>query len=517
MSMLPSLSQSYWQQSVSLPTYPALTDNVKCDICIVGAGITGLTTAYLLAKEGYSVCLLDANRVLSGTTSLTTGKITAQHGLMYADLIDQFGIEYAKEYYEANERAKRLIEKLVADHSISCQLQAEDAYVYTKSNDEVSKIEKEWQAYEKLQIQGELMSTVPLPFSVKKAIKMNNQAHFHPLQYGKALLQLCVDQGVHIFEHTRAINVEYNRTPAVITENHHRIICNYVVQATQYPFYDGLGYYPTRMYASRAYAILAKPEKPITEGMYINVETPARSLRPITIEEEQHVLIIGESHKTGQSNISMEEHFDALVTFGQENLAITSIKNRWSAQDYVTVDNIPYVGPVTKHQKNVFVATGFKKWGLTNGTNAALMLYDLITDTTNNVPTVFSPSRKMKVTPSVENFMTMNIDVAKHLITNKFTGGNKKWEGLEKEEATVTKVDLNRVGIYRDDQGKYHGVDTTCTHLGCEINWNQAEKSWDCPCHGSRFDYEGNVIQGPAVRPLKQITIDTLEEKTSDD
>lgn len=514
MNMLPSTSESYWQQSVSLSSYPKLTENIKCDVCIVGAGITGITSAFLLAEQGYSVCLLDAATVLSGTTSLTTAKITAQHGLMYANLIDQFGLQYATQYYEANNKAKDFIKEMIQQHSISCQLQEEAAYIYTDTNKEVEKIEKEWEAYEKIGIKGDLTHTVPLPFAIKKAIKMDNQAHFHPLEYGKALLQLCEQHGVQIYEQTRAVNVEYHKHPAVITEEQRRVICKYVVQATQYPFYDGLGYYPTRMYASRAYALLAKPEKPLTEGMYMNAGTPVRSIRPITIEDEHYVLIVGDSHKTGQANENMMEHFNALATFGKEKLMISNILFRWSAQDYITLDKVPYVGPVTKHQKNVFVATGFKKWGITNGTNAALMLRDLIMNNESKVAAVFSPSRNMKVTPSVENFVTMNVDVAKHLIANKFDRPKNDWRSLANETATVTRLDLQRVGVYKDAEGVYHAVDTTCTHLGCEVNWNQAEKSWDCPCHGSRFDYKGNVIQGPAVRPLEQIQVDTEETES---
>lgn len=508
--MLPSSTESYWQQSVSLPDYPTLNDNVKADVCIVGAGITGLTTAFLLAKEGYSVCLLEANKVLSGTTSLTTAKITSQHGLMYANMIEQYGVEQTKQYYEANTRGKQFIEHMVKEYSISCQLREEDAYIYTNSLEEVEKIEQEGKAYEQLGIKGEVLSSVPLPFPVKKAVRMNGQAHFHPLQYGEALLQLCKEHGVHIFEHTRAINVEYNRHPSVMTDQRYRVICKHVVQASQYPFYDGLGYYPTKMYASRAYALLAKPDIKL-EGMYMNVEKPERSLRPIIIDEEEYIFIVGDSHKTGQSNKSMDEHFEALASFGEQHFSISSILNRWSAQDYITIDNIPYVGPVTRHQKNVYVATGFKKWGITNGTNAALMIYDFITNNTKEDVHVFSPSRKLNITPSIEKMISMNADVAKHLITNKFDRPKNDWTTLEKEEATITRVGLSRIGVYKDSGGNYHAVDTTCTHLGCEVNWNQAEKTWDCPCHGSRFDYEGHVIQGPAVRPLQEINIDTLE------
>lgn len=502
---LPPTSKSYWQDSVSLPTYPSLLQDEKFDVCIVGGGITGLTTASLLSQEGFSVCLLEANSVLSGTTSLTTAKVTAQHGLFYADLIDQFGVEQAKKYYQANDSALNFIEKMVQEHEITCQFQHEDAYIYTDSDQEIEKIEKEWEAYEQLGINGELCDSVSLPFSIKKAIKMSDQAHFHPLEYSKAILKLCEKNGVIIYEKTRAINVEYNKHPAVITESGHRITCQYVVQASQYPFYDGLGYYPTRMYASRSYAMIVKADKTIEQGMYVTASNPVRSIRPIKINDEKLMLLVGESHKTGQSDDTMIKHFKALEQYGKEKFSVTNILYRWSAQDYISLDQLPYVGPVTKHQQNVFVATGFKKWGMTNGTNAALLLNDIITEQANDTKELFSPSRSFQITPTLEKFITVNADVAKHLASGKLKWGKNDIDALANHEACVTTIDLKRIGVYKDAEGDLHAVDTTCTHLGCEVNWNNAERSWDCPCHGSRFDYDGNVLQGPAVKPLEKI------------
>ena len=509
---LPPESKSYWQDSVSFPTYPSLAQDEKYDICIVGAGITGLTTAFLLSQEGFSVCLLEANRVLSGTTSLTTAKITAQHGLFYADFIEQFGIEKAKQYYEANERALTFIYKMVQEHQIDCEFQQEDAYIYTNTDQEVKKIEKEWDAYERIGIEGALCDTTSLPFSIKKAIKMNKQALFHPLKYAQALLELCEKKEVTIYESTRAINVEYNKHPSVLTETRNRITCQYVVQATQYPFYDGLGYYPTRLYASRSYAMVVKSDKKIETGMYLTAENPVRSIRPITIENEQLMLLVGESHKTGQTDETMMQYYQALEKYGKEHFSLTDILYRWSAQDYISLDEVPYIGPVTKHQKNIFVATGLKKWGMTNGTSAALLIRDMINDQANEAIQLFSPSRSVKITPTIEKFLTVNADVAKHLASGKFKRETNDIHSLTNNEACITTIDLNRIGVYKDEDGKLHAVDTTCTHLGCEVNWNNAEKSWDCPCHGSRFDYNGNVIQGPAVKPLEKIKWEEITE-----
>lgn len=504
---LPNESTSYWYDSVDLPEFPKLKEKIKVDVGIVGAGMTGITTAYLLSQQGLKVCLIDAGLLLNGTTGHTTAKITSQHGLIYDELISHFGDEKAKLYYEANNQAKKFIENTIEKHHISCQHTREDAYVYTNSNDYITKIENEAKAYEKLNIEGGLTDTVDLPYTVKKALKMTNQAHFHPLEYLKKLLKICQENGVEIYEQTRALNVEYNKHPTIITEDDHRIICRFVIQASHYPFYDGTGFYPAKMYASRAYIIACKTKKTVTNGMYINAESPSRSVRPITINNEELLLIAGESHKTGQSNQPMMTHYKALQQFADQNFGVEQTLYRWSAQDLVTLDKVPYVGRVTKGQHNVFVATGFRKWGMTNSTNAALLLHDLIMDQENPYIDLFSPGRNIKPDPSIRKLINYNTDVAKHLVKGKMNRPEKDIDQLKPNEALITTLDGHRAGVYKDKEGTFHAVDTTCSHLGCEVEWNNAENSWDCPCHGSRYTYTGDILNGPAVKPLKKLNI----------
>lgn len=511
---LPEEPLSYWQDSVKLSTYETLDETKKYDVCIVGAGITGITTAYLLSEQGLSVCILEANKVISGTTSLTTGKITAQHGLFYHSLIENAGVTAAKEYYEANNHAAQFIIDIIEKHNIKCDLQYEDAYIYTEVDKMAYELEKEYEAYKQLEINSELTKSTALPFSVKGALKMKNQAHFHPVRYSKALLQLCKQNGVDIYENTRAINVEYNKQPAVITENKQRVISKYVIQATQYPFYDGLAYFPTKMYASRSYALLIRPEKQLDKGMYISTDNPVRSLRKVAVNQEELLLVVGESHKTGQTNESMMQNYKNLEQFCIEKFQTNDILYRWSAQDYITADSLPFIGPVTKHQTNVLVATGFKKWGITNGTNAALQISDFIINKEDMEPSIFYPARSLQKIPTIEKMVTSNMDVAKHLIKGKLQWKQNNIHNLNEGEAQITTIGMQRVGVYKDNEGSLHAVNTTCTHLGCEVNWNEAETSWDCPCHGSRFRYTGEVLQGPAVKPLEKIDMSQHESST---
>src|SRR5690625_1452300 len=399
-SQLPEQSLSYWLDSVKLSQFNKLNEKLHVDVCIVGVGMTGLTAAYLLSKHNLNICLIEAGSLCHGTSGHTTAKITAQHGLIYDEFIQHFGVDNASLYYQANHEAQNLIETIINEYDIQCQFKKEDAYIYTNSDKFLEKLDNELKAYEKLSIDGGSIENLPINLQVKKAIVMKNQAQFNPAMYMQSLIEIAVENGVSFYEQTRALNVEYNRQPTVITNTGHRIFANYIIQASHYPFYDGVGFYPTRMYADRSYIIAAKTEVQINEGMYINAETPTRSLRSCDIDGENYTLIGGEGHKTGQINNTLNK-YQALEQFGQDNFNIKNIKFRWSAQDYVTLDKVPYIGRVTKNQENVFVATGFHKWGMTNGTNAARILTDIIINGESDYESLYSPSRSIKLDPSV--------------------------------------------------------------------------------------------------------------------
>ncbi len=504
---LPKQSSSYWLNSVNIPTFEQHDEKKHhTEVCIVGGGITGITAAYLLSKQGIEVTVIEAGKLLHGTTGLTTAKVTTQHGLIYSELINHIGLEKTQLYYEANNEAKRLIEQIIKDEEIECRYTNENAFLYTDDNKEIKKIEEEFNAYNKLNIDSETTHILPIHLPIKLAIKMKNQAHFHPTEYANQLIHACVKLGVKFYEHTRALNLEFTTKPTVITNNETRIFSSYVIQASHYPFYDGLGFYPTRMYASRAYIIAIKTKERVDEGMYINSSSPSRSIRPCQINNENYVLIAGDNHKTGQGE-NMETHYESLLQFAKKHFTVTEVAYRWSAQDYVTLDKIPYVGAVTKNQKNVFVATGYRKWGMTNGTNAAKILTDTILKNENKYNEVFSPSRNLKVDPSVRKLITFNADVTKHLVKGKLERPKEDIEQIVKNTAKIVTYKGERVGVFKDENGELYGVDTTCTHLGCEVSWNNAEKTWDCPCHGSRFSHEGEVINGPAVKPLIKVSL----------
>jgi len=504
---LPARSVSYWIESADIQPFEPLREDTSADVVIVGAGIAGLTTAYLLAREGVNVAVLEADRVLHGTTGHTTAKITAQHHLIYDELIRSFGIEGARRYYEANRDAMAFIRHTAEQHHISCGLVNEDAYVYAAEDKQLKRLEQELEAYGKLGIQGDWVAAVPLPTEAGAiaAIAMRNQAQFHPLRYMQALLREARQNGARIYERTAAYEVDTtNRTqPVLKTKEGHTVRCKQLVVATHYPFCDGIGAFFARLYAVKSYVVAIEPERPYPGGMYISSAEPKRSLRSWESDGRALILVSGENHRTGLKE-NTNNRYDALAAFGRELFGIRSIPYRWSAQDVIPPDKVPYIGRMSKDQPNIYVATAFHKWGMTNGTAAGHVLADLIGGRDNPYAELFAPSR-FQADADVWPLIKQNMTTAKHLIKGKLDAGDRKLEELKPDEGAVVRLDGNRAGAYRDKDGKLHLIDTTCTHMGCELEWNGGERTWDCPCHGSRFDYEGCVIEGPAVEPLPRL------------
>jgi glycine/D-amino acid oxidase-like deaminating enzyme/nitrite reductase/ring-hydroxylating ferredoxin subunit len=501
---MPQFPEPYWRDSATVPSFPQLTEEIKADVAIVGGGISGITTAYLLVKEGLKVVLIDAGNILNGTTGHTTAKITAQHDLIYDEFISHFGEEKARLYYQANDDALQFIKNMVHEHQIQCDLTEEDAYLYTTSAQSIYKLNNESKAYEKLGINGGFAEHLPLPFEIRAGIVMKNQAQFHPLQFLSHLVKEITDAGGIIFENTTALDVEKGDKPRVVTREGYKITCDNLVCCSHFPFHDE-GFYFSRMYAERSYVLGVKTKKPYPGGMYLSIDDPTRSLRYTKMNGEKLILFGGESHKTGQG-ICTIKHYEALQAFAEETFGIEEIPYRWSTQDLITLDKVPYIGHITDNTPNIFVATGYRKWGMTNGTAAALLLKDLIMKRDNPYSELYTPSR-FQADPSVKHFISQNVDVAKHLIEGKLEFALRKPEDLVNDEGAVVRVDGKRAGAYRDNEGILHIVDTTCTHLGCEVEWNAGDRTWDCPCHGSRFSVHGAVVEGPADTPLGKIDL----------
>ncbi|WP_059104212.1 FAD-dependent oxidoreductase [Shouchella shacheensis] len=494
---------SIWQTSSNLPTYEPLQKDIHVDVAIVGGGITGITTAYLLTQAGKKVAIIEADRICNGTTGHTTAKITAQHGPIYHELLSHLGQEKAKQYFKAQDAALTFIRDTVKKEGIECDFSDEDNYLYATSHHSEHRLEREYEAYQQLDIPGEWVTSLPINITIRAGLKLPGQAQFHPLQYLAHLCKKMTQQGAQIYEQTVCERVEHGNTPAVVAKNGARISASAIVSATHFPFVDGGGLYMSRLRADRSYVISGTSPDSWPGGMYLSIERQPRSVRSATINGETHLVINGESHKAGQG-MDARKHYDALHQFADTTFSNFKTEQEWTAQDLITLDDIPYVGQLSSMQSHVYVATGYRKWGMTGGTMAAQLLTDLIVDGNSLYSDLFKPMR-FHTDPSIRHFLNENMNVAKHLISGKLEHVAEQVDELSPGQGTVIKHNGKRAGAFRDDSGDLHLVDTTCTHMGCEVNWNHGDSTWDCPCHGSRFSYKGEVIEGPAKKPLKTL------------
>ncbi len=478
---LPLKMQSYWMATApglnnkvegqeghegtrDYPEFEAGSD-MSADVAIIGGGLVGITLGYLLKKEGLRVVIIEAGKLATGVTGHTTAKITSQHSLIYDQIKKQQGEELSMQYAQANEFAIGAIEKIALENNIECDYIHQPAYVYTLLDEYIAKLADETAAASSFGIKACLTDDTPLPFKVKAAMRFDGQAMFHPRKYLLPLAATIPGDGSAIFENTRAVDLHEGSTCSVILENGGKISAPIVVLATHYPFYDRHGMYFGRLYPVRSYVLGLYIREDFPDGMYINAESPSRSLRWQPDEGRKLVLAGGEHHKQGHESDTWKR-YENLLDFAREVFTVESVCYRWSAHDYKSMDDLPYAGYLTKEKQNIFVATGYRKWGMTNSTASAFIIKDLILRRENPWAQVYSPSRSTAGS-SVKNIIIENADTAANFIAGHLSGH------------------------------------PNCSHLGCALKWNDAERSWDCPCHGSRFSEDGSILSGPAVKPIK--------------
>jgi len=475
------------------PEFARLDRDLAADVAVIGGGIVGVTTALLLHEAGVRVVLLEANRIGHGVTGHTTAKVSSQHALMYASLESKHGADAARLYGRANEGALAWIGGRVERDAIDCDFRRRAAYAYVTSKR--SDVEDEARAAADAGLPATLVETTPLPYDVAAAVRFDDQAEFHAHKYLLALAaQLPADQ---VFEHTHAVQVgDAVRTPGG------KVIAEHTILATHFPFLDrSLAF--ARVHPQRSYAIACRIGGAPPDGMFISGDSPTRSVRAVPVGGEELLLVGGERHKTGTGG-DTTERYEALEAFAREHWDVRSVDYRWSAQDNTTVDGLPFVGRLTPFESKVFMATGFAKWGMTNGTAAASLLADLVLGRENPYAGLFDPSR---LTPraSALKLVKENAQVGLRFVGDRLTKpGRRSVEDLEPGEGDIVRHEGSKVAAFRDDDGSLIAVSPTCTHLACQVNFNRAERSWDCPCHGSRFAVDGGVLHGPAVHRLER-------------
>lgn len=499
------ISKSYWLDSTDETNYKALEKDIEVDIAIIGGGITGITTALLLKNEGFKIALIEADKIAQGTTGHTTAYVTSQHDIIYSNLINSMGREKAKQYADANEDAIDFVEDMVKKYNIDCDFCRVPAYTYTTDENYIDTIKEEVEAAKSLGIKAKFVRNLDLPFSIKGALCFENQAIFHPRKYLLKIAENICDKNVQIYEHTRAVDIEHDDLYTVITDTGFKVKASRVVLASHFPFYDGLGLYFARLRPQRSYVITAEIKDELQKGTFVDAGEEGWYFRLQNYRDGKMIIIGGQEHKTAHGG-DMMKHYTNLKNYAEKNFSVKRFLYKWSTQDYITIDGVPYVGNLTSSSENIYVATGYGEWGMTNGTAAAKILRDLIIRKESPYEEVYNPSRHIS-TDGIKNFVKENFDVAKELIKGKLQAHQYNID-LNNDEGNIVEIDGERYGAYRDKNGELHIVDITCTHIGCELKWNSAERSWDCPCHGSRFTFEGDIIEGPAVTRLNHLKED---------
>ncbi|MEG0073160.1 MAG: FAD-dependent oxidoreductase [Clostridia bacterium] len=500
--------ESYWIKSTEKKeaNYQKLEEDITVDVCIIGGGITGITTAYYLNKEGLDVAVIEQDKLASKASGKTTGKITSQHGCIYKHLLDTFGEELARKYLYANQKALKNIEKIILEEKISCDFKKETAYVYTTEYIQLQTLKDEIEALKAIDstFPCNYLEEIPMQKDILGAVSFNNQAQFHPRKYILSLANIISQKGAKIFENTKALSIKKQGEQYCISTKEGKIKAKNVVVATQYPFKNFPGMYFIKMYQSTSYAILAETSMPLLEGMYISENVQTRSFRTVKDGNKELLLAVGSDHKTG-INIDLNSAYtnleDEIKTIYQD----AKIKYKWNTQDCITLDKVPYIGEFSSIMQGIYVATGYNKWGMSTSNIAAEIITDKILNRVNKYEDIFKATR-LNVVKNHTPFSNMVKQSFKSLVTEKMKIKEENLQDIKAGDGKVIIKDNKKVGVYKDPKGKIYLVNPVCTHLGCLLVFNNLEKTWDCPCHGSRFTFEGKCIYGPSNKDLESYT-----------
>lgn len=533
---------SYWINSEkNKEKYNKVEKNIETDICIIGGGITGISTAYYLTKENLKVTVLDMGKIGFQTTGNSTAKITSQHGLFYKYLKDSKGEDFARLYYDANEDAIKNIKKIVEKEKIQCDLECQSAYVLAANREEVQKVKDEVEVVrgfgghaeylEREDIDKNLLILNPLA-----AIRFKNQAQFNSYKYTIELAKVCKNLGANIYENTKVVDVRDEKDYYYLeTEDGYKIKAKYLVITTKYPIINIPGFYFMKMYQSTSYGISIPVKEKLFDGMYITSTNPKVSLRMAKvdnniikdvvdgnienyakqdkenrkrvkekqnskIDNEYVLIVVGADHKTGEKT-DLSNSYKKLENIAKQIYSQGKVENYWNTEDCITLDKIPYIGKYSNMWENAYVATGFNKWGITTSNIAANIITDMIIGRKNRYEDIFISTRvePVKNRQEVGNMLKETVS---SLVLKKFELPESEQASLKNEEGKIIEIEGEKVGAYKDKEGRIYTIVPKCAHLGCELSWNNLEKTWDCPCHGSRYDYTGKMLYGPTVKDL---------------
>jgi glycine/D-amino acid oxidase-like deaminating enzyme/nitrite reductase/ring-hydroxylating ferredoxin subunit len=489
---------SYWTETAGpVRAFPRLSGDLTVDVAVIGGGIVGVTAARCLKDLGLTAAVLEARRVGQEVTGRSTAKISSQHGLVYVELVRKHGEARARLYGEAQETALREIQRLAARHAIACDLEEMPAFTYTCERRHVPEIEQEVEVARRLGLPASVAARTDLPFGTLAAIRFAGQAQFHPVKYVAGLASSIPGEGCHVFENSRVIDWEPNR----VATAEGSVSARHVIMATHLPLGQVGGFYASAF--PYAEPVIAGPIARVPGGMYLSVEEPSHSIRTHVAEDGTvYGIAAGSPFKPGygeDERSSMEDLEDWFTA----HFASRPVTHRWINEDYTPMDGAPFAGWSSHLGTPYLVATGFRAWGITNGTAAAMLLADLAAGEDNPWHEVFD-ARRVKPLASAREFLKENLHVAADLAGGYLARRPTTVAALEPGEGAVIAMNGKRIAAYRGEAGTLHAHSAICTHMGCVLGWNRTDRTWDCPCHGSRYDVDGEVLHGPAVTALKK-------------
>lgn len=493
-------TNSIWEHYQYPRNFPSLNENIKTDCLIIGAGMTGLSMAYELTPYFSNITIVDENKIFQGVTASTTAKITYQHGYIYHDLIKQQGEERAKEYYQFNLNGMKRIEEIIKTEQIDCDYQKVDSFLMALFDDEIINLDKEIGAYEVLGIKG-VITNIEQNISTLKAIKVTDQAHFNPGKYLTAITDNLLSKNVKIYEDTRIVNTYSDVENMAITSNNYSIIAKHIIICSHYPIYKKFNFYFTKIMPKMSYAVAGIPNVKIKNANFINTTDPVISLRYMYHNDQELICVSGVSHSASKFK-KIEDRINILKEYGRTHLGITEYPFVWCTQDYTSVDYVPLVGAVND---NIFIATAFNKWGMAAAIASSLVIKDLIQKNSSEFEELLDPKRSFLN----KQFLKYNLNMVPTFIKTRMIKKNHILN-LEPGTGKVMRINGKKVGVYKDYESKIHLVNPICPHMYCGLRFNNLEKTYDCKCHGSRFNYDGKLIDGPSLKDLEKFEIDTI-------
>ncbi len=508
-------SVSVWMATHELAPSTRLAKNLKADVCVIGAGIAGMTAAYVLSGEGVKVVLLDDGRIGSGETRRTTAHLSSEIDDGYAEIEKGLGRESSRLVYASHSTAIDFIEETASVEGIDCGFERLDGYLFLQPGQGESALREEYEAFKRAAGENiaELLPRAPIGgYDTGLALRFSRQAQFHPLRYLDGLRRAFLKNGGEVYT-AHAKKIQGGRSPRVTTVSGHKIDCGAVFVCTNTPVNNVFTPH-TKQAPYRTYAVgLTVPKGSVEKALYWDTGDPYHYVR---VEEEgagseEEILIVGgEDHKTGQAR-DTERRYGRLEEWARERFAEAGkVRYQWSGQVMETLDGLAYIGRNPNGPANVYIATGDSGMGMTHGTIAGILLPDLVRGRKNIWETLYDPARKgLRGLPTL---MEENMNVAARY-ADWFKGGEvKTLEAIAPGEGAVVRNGMSRAAVYRDEAGDLHACSAVCPHLGCIVKWNGSEKTWDCPCHGSRFDREGAVLNGPSNKNLKKLDEKSLSE-----